>query len=122
MKMNYSKISLFLGFLVAVVIFCWSSVPAEESVVSFALLPTLYHIGIFFLLGSFLLLFIWQDFKESKILVTTLFILAYASLDELHQFFVPGRSCSIADFAFDALGMLGSLLFVLFCRMFRKNN
>ncbi len=44
-----------------------------------------------------------------KMLAAGLF---WAATDELHQHFVPGRFCSLGDFAADALGLvLGILLF-----------
>lgn len=39
---------------------------------------------------------------------------AYAVTDELHQLFVPGRSCQISDWAIDSCGaILGSAAFML---------
>ncbi|MBN2053538.1 VanZ family protein [bacterium] len=40
---------------------------------------------------------------------TLLFSLVYAFLDEIHQFFVPGRCSSLLDIAADSLGILVSL-------------
>lgn len=46
---------------------------------------------------------------KKKILAAGLF---WAAADEIHQHFVPGRFCSLADFAADALGLvLGIILF-----------
>jgi len=118
----YSRVSFLLAFLVGAVIFFWSAVPGmpapEVSPIS---LSTLYHFGMFALFTSFLLLIIWFDFKTGKIFLVLLLVLVYAGLDELHQFIVPGRSCDILDFGVDALGVLGSLMFISFCRLFRKN-
>jgi VanZ like family len=35
---------------------------------------------------------------------------AYGLVDEIHQFFTPGRTCSLADVFLDGLGALGALL------------
>ena len=43
--------------------------------------------------------------------------MVFATLDELHQYFVPGRSCKITDVLLDTCGAaLASLLFYAFCR------
>ncbi len=118
----YNKISLLLALFVGVIIFCWSAVPGFEGSPGFNLLPIIYHVGIFFLLGSFLFLAAWDNFKESSILIVILISLAYAASDELHQFFVPNRGCSITDFGIDSFGILISLGFVLFFRLFRKKR
>ena len=50
---------------------------------------------------------------------TTSWILAtiYAVSDEIHQSFVPGRSCELRDMCIDACGaLLGVLIAWLFCR------
>lgn len=39
-----------------------------------------------------------------------LFSPLYAASDELHQSFVPGRSCSLADWVADSIGILTSLI------------
>ncbi|MFW6116049.1 MAG: VanZ family protein, partial [Chloroflexota bacterium] len=41
--------------------------------------------------------------------------LAYAVTDELHQWFVPGRECSLMDLGYDALGAAAALLIVRAC-------
>jgi len=37
----------------------------------------------------------------------------YACIDELHQYFVPGRACQIRDVCIDTVGVLIGVLFVL---------
>ncbi len=36
----------------------------------------------------------------------------YAATDELHQYFVPGRSCELRDITIDSLGALCGIIFV----------
>ncbi|MCR5484202.1 MAG: VanZ family protein [Clostridiales bacterium] len=43
---------------------------------------------------------------------------AYAASDEIHQYFVPGRVCSIADVGIDTAGvLLGAVVFYLVARL-----
>lgn len=46
----------------------------------------------------------------------------YGVLDELHQLFVPGRTCSVTDMLLDGMGVLAGCLFVVFIVSFRKAN
>lgn len=40
----------------------------------------------------------------------------YACTDELHQYFVPGRSAQLSDVALDSFGVLLGVAFVFICR------
>lgn len=44
----------------------------------------------------------------------------YGVLDELHQLFVPGRTCTVSDMLMDASGVLAGCLFVVFVVSLRK--
>ena len=71
-----------------------------------------YHIFIFFLLAIFLFVSVLDrkwDFK--KIILSLSITTIYAALDELHQFFVPGRYMSFSDFLFDFMGIILASLF-----------
>jgi VanZ family protein len=41
---------------------------------------------------------------ENAVLATILVGILYGASDEIHQYFVPGRDCSLLDFLFDAAG------------------
>lgn len=51
--------------------------------------------------------------KKQKILVSLLFGTFYASTDELHQYFVPGRSARLFDVGLDTLGVLTGIYIYL---------
>lgn len=51
--------------------------------------------------------------RNKIILYSWLFGTLYAVTDEIHQFFVPGRSCEIRDVCIDSLGVLTGIIFVL---------
>ena len=52
--------------------------------------------------------------------VTLVWVFVYAAMDELHQYFVPGRCCSIWDVFIDTTGGITGILIVMVVRHFRK--
>jgi VanZ family protein len=54
----------------------------------------------------------FQVLDTKNWLLPLLFGLLYASSDEFHQSFVPGRTSRVRDVGFDLLGMLLSLWFI----------
>ena len=49
--------------------------------------------------------------------------IVYATSDEIHQYFVPGRACMIEDVFIDTLGViLGILLIMLGRRITKKES
>ena len=68
---------------------------------------TVYHISIFFLLAIFFFIsVIERGWNSKKIILSVLIVTIYAALDELHQFFVPGRYMSFNDFLLDFSGII----------------
>lgn len=76
------------------------------------IVPVIYHFGIFFLLSLFL--FLAGRMNKEFLFIVLLISFAYAALDEIHQYFVFGRGCSLFDFGIDGLGILLSFVIVLF--------
>lgn len=56
---------------------------------------------------------------QNKIIILIMFIFIAASLDEIHQLFVPGRSFEYFDILMDMIGCFG---FILICKVFNKNK
>ena len=54
---------------------------------------------------------------QNKIIILIMFIFIAASLDEIHQLFVPGRSFEYFDILMD---MIGCFMFILICKVFDK--
>ncbi len=54
--------------------------------------------------------------KKQKILGSLLFGAFYATTDEIHQYFVPGRSARLFDVGIDTLGVLTGILIYLVLR------
>lgn len=74
------------------------------------------HFFEFFLLG-FLVVNLIKDYKKLNIkiiLLCILFCLLYAVSDEIHQYFVDGRSCQIKDIFIDTIGSaIGGLFYYM---------
>jgi VanZ family protein len=70
------------------------------------------HFTEFAILGF--LLFIALYFTREKLLPSSIIALItgvlYGVFDELHQLFIPGRSCQVADILIDASGILIAIL------------
>ena len=54
--------------------------------------------------------------KKQKILGSLLFGAFYAGTDELHQYFVPGRSAQVTDVVLDSFGVITGILIYLLIR------
>ena len=116
----YQKVCLFFTFVVGIVIFWVSTWPGTGvSHFEIPLLPILYHAGIFFLFTCFL--FLATGISKKFVPLILLVSLFYAVLDELHQYFVPGRAAVVFDVGCDFIGAVVAIVFLgilsLFCRM-----
>lgn len=94
------------------VIFVLSSIPADSLPnFTFEVSDKLIHVLVYFILS---LTFIYSlknqniSFKlsENAILFAFIFSTLYGITDELHQYFVPNRSCDFYDVLADSLGAL----------------
>ncbi len=66
-----------------------------------------YHIVIFFFLSLFLFISLIKGKSNSKLfLFAILILISYGIIDEIHQFFVQGRFCTVLDVFFDLIGIL----------------
>ncbi|MDO8516823.1 MAG: VanZ family protein [Nanoarchaeota archaeon] len=119
---KYQKISLFIAVLIAIFIFYISSLHFEKGTpMEIELIPTIYHLGIFFLLAFFLIPRIVGK-RKNKLLILSAILIAilYAISDEFHQLFVSNRYCSIGDFLLDSIGIAFSTLIYLIVRIKKK--
>ncbi len=79
------------------------------------------HFCIYAFLGFWLMHLVRQYRKERALLMTVVFSMAYAVTDEIHQYFVPGRTCQLRDVCIDTLGALtGALVALLFAVIWQK--
>ena len=104
------------AILIAALIFTLSSFPQPEFIeLNIQYKDKIFHFIAYFAFGSSLIMgFIRNQANWSKtrlIWAVLLIGAAYGASDELHQYFVPGRSCDFADWIADCLGISFSLLF-----------
>jgi VanZ family protein len=81
------------------------------------------HFSIYFCLGASAALFVSEcRTKRRAILRAWLIPVIYACTDELHQYFVPGRSCELRDVCIDSAGaFLGVVLIFLVLQKRQRN-
>ena len=105
---RHNNLSFLIAIIVAGFIFYISSIPASGFPSGLGITTKIYHILIFFILESFLLISLLQGKPKYKYFITTtiLIVIAYSITDELHQFFVPGRHTAINDVLIDSIGIL----------------
>ncbi|MDR0403332.1 MAG: VanZ family protein [Treponema sp.] len=88
--------------------FYLSSRPALPSMPSFRFADKLAHFVCFGAIAASLTWWFslqsWKKHRLRNALLCVLFTSAYGIIDELHQFFVPGRSCDPFDWIADTLG------------------
>ena len=118
---NY-KISFIIAVLIAIAIFYISSLTfggvGEKGGTN--LLTILYHILAYFFLSLFLGFALIKGKYRYLFIIVILFSFFYGITDEIHQYFVPGRSASLLDVGFDSIGILFSSLFYLVSIEYRK--
>lgn len=104
------KLSIFITFLIIVLIFYMSCLPSEI----FSGLPfwldvswnsISYHFLIFSLLSFFSFVSLRSE-NSKTFLVVILLLFVYSFLDECHQYFVSGRYFSYFDLLVNSIGIL----------------
>lgn len=84
------------------------------------------HAGAFFVYGMFLQLFLAKTlrlkFGAKYILLFFLIGCLFGASDEVHQYFVPGRSSEVLDWMADTTGLLLSLVMIFSFSKFRTSS
>ena len=81
------------------------------------------HFSIYTLLSVFVIsaLLTYKSLRiRAAVQFSVLICAGYASTDELHQYFVPGRSCELRDVLIDTSGAVLGIFTVLFVRFLYK--
>jgi VanZ family protein len=96
--------------LLAIAIFILSSKPQlNPPDLGFEIQDKFYHFIFYALFGylvarSFFLLKFSLIFHKYYLVLAIIFSAVYGLSDEIHQYYVPGRFCSLGDFVADGLG------------------
>ena len=78
------------------------------------------HVSEFFILGILVINLVSKYNVKHIYLISFIVCVLYASIDEFHQLFVPGRSGLVTDVLIDLIGVVLGLLLVFLIRCFRK--
>jgi len=82
-----------------------------------------YHFFAFFFLALFLQISLLKGQRNYKLFILVLILaMVYGISDEIHQLFVPGRSCSILDAAVDIIGIFTSSILYLVSILIRNKK
>ena len=123
---KHNKISLAIAILIAVVIFYLSSLKFEYYpgvMTPSNIRSLLYHIFVFFLFTLFLLISLLQGKGKFSIFILAIVIsIIYGISDEIHQFFVPGRFCSLLDVGVNGVGILFASMSYLILIKYRERK
>ena len=130
------RIFTIISILIMVVIFVHSAMPAEMSSIESSVFERFVasilgvapesvtfavrkcaHFTEYLVLGLFMMLAAVNTRQQKKSayitgLITWIIGTAYAVSDELHQLFVPGRSCELRDMCIDAVGIFCGVLII----------
>lgn len=106
-----------------VIIFTATSIPVDGLPKLFDAQDKLEHFAAYFILEILLALTLhFQDkfstLKAKPILFSLLLLSLYAALDEIHQYFIPGRYADVLDWAADVIG--GAIAIFLLRIFFQK--
>ena len=78
------------------------------------------HVSEFFILGILVINLVNKYNVKHIYLISFIICVLYASSDEFHQLFVPGRSGQVTDVFIDMIGTIFSLLVMYLFNKFRK--
>ena len=92
---------------------------SDTSKVSF-IIRKCAHVSEFFILGILVINLVSKYNVKHIYLISFIICVLYASSDEFHQLFVPGRSGQVTDIFIDMIGVVLGLLLVFLIRCFRK--
>lgn len=100
------KLASFTTIIIAIAIFVISSIPGQGTSHGTNYTSTIYHFFAFFFLQLFLLITTTKKSNTKHFSSSIIISFLYACLDELHQYFVQGRFCSLEDIFTDLGGIL----------------
>ncbi|MCK5449317.1 VanZ family protein [Candidatus Pacearchaeota archaeon] len=96
--------------LIGIIIYYVSSLEFGGGYGGSNLQAMIYHLGAFFFFGLFLMISSVRGKRKIFFIFAILLSAIFAILDELHQYFVPGRYCSMGDVFLDSVGVVFAFL------------
>ena len=84
----------------------------------------LAHFSIYMVVGILMMLLMntYEIKKLDRIAISLITGIIYASSDEIHQFFIPGRSAMITDVMIDTLGVSVGILLIIFVLKLKEGS
>ncbi len=115
------------AIIFALIIFIQSSIANLKTPnLGFSWQDKLLHATAYFVLGYLLSRAFYYSshamLKRNAILISIILGILYGASDEIHQYFIPGRSSEVADLAADAIGIILSQIFFLWSTKFATSN
>jgi len=101
-----------------------STLPQPPGPLSWDKLQHLLAYGVFgFAVGLWMSPTFWKNRTVLALLVTTIIGSAYGAIDEIHQYFVPGRHSNVWDWVANTLGSLwGALAIMITMKKFHRHH
>ncbi len=119
---KHNKFSWFITFTGACLIFYISTLDFGGTSYGVGFLSLIYHFSAFFCFAFFMLISITKGkLKGINFFLGILFSIVYAISDEIHQFFVPWRYCSIGDVIVDSAGIIFAFVIYLIIVLWRRD-
>ena len=118
------RLSLLLAFAWMALLFYLSHQPGLDTPMLFSGQDKVLHAAVYGLLGLLLLAAQprqAQGYSWRQVGISTLIASLYGLSDEIHQYFVPGRSNEILDWVADTLGaLIGAFLLAWLSRKWKS--
>ncbi|NLI16722.1 MAG: VanZ family protein [candidate division Zixibacteria bacterium] len=114
--------------LYIVLIFIGSSLPSPPQSFPFLIKDKLLHVCEYLVLGILLMrsimAFSGKGPKPMLLIWAVFWGILYAASDELHQYFVPGRSCDFTDWLADFVGLAcgAAIIYIISMRKMRNSG
>lgn len=109
-------------------LFVLTTIPAEAIPQFFSTQDKVEHFIAYLILSYLLLLSLhfqrkFNRVSQKPLMVAIVFLILYATVDEVHQIFVPGRFCDVFDWTADITGgVIGIILSNIFIKSNAKGN
>jgi VanZ family protein len=100
-----------------ILLFIATSIPIDRMPNIFKAQDKVEHFSAYFVLGLLLKISLhFQNlrafFKRREGIYSSIIIILYASIDELHQLIIPGRYCDFYDWLFDIIGGIAGIFLI----------